>query len=465
MKILFSAIMTRNMKTKKVPFHVLAIIAFIAVTVPMEGRGTIPSEPFDQEFVVTAYYSALPDQCCYIKGGLRRDRVLNGEGVRAADGTSVYAGMAAAPGSYPFGTVIHLPGLGTVKVHDRGGAINVRKDGTHRLDIWVGYGEEGLARALKLGEVRLRGRVFPPNTQQPNTVLALDQLPLDMEKLKVYSTLDFDLLGVMPKLGDRGYSVVSLQEFLQKAGYFEHPVTGFFSTVTRSALAAFVRDFDIKEPFDRLTERTAAYLLARRMDEGPIPFVDAKSSVSAIRIAQRTMRFLGYYKGRTDGMYSDLLGDAILHAQKKYRLAGGLDSPGAGQIGPLTRKELLAEWDRVRTGAQAKKFLLLSDVRERLTKRGERLESFLGEGDTGDQVRLLQTILARQGYFPEKEINGVFGPLTGLSVLKYQRDKKLVQSESDPVAGYVGPATLRSLQREHTLAAYRRVRGEGWGAL
>lgn len=461
----FSAIIARNMKTKKVPFHVLAIIAFIAVSVPMEGRSTIPSEPFDHEFVITAYYSALPDQCCYVKGGLRRDRVLNGEGVRAADGTPVYAGMAAAPGSYPFDTVIHLPGMGTVKVHDRGGAIQELGDGTHRLDIWVGYGEEGLARALQLGQIEVKGRVFPVGSAQPNVHLALEEFPLDLDKLKVYSTLDFDLLGVRPKVGERGYSVAMLQEFLQKAGYFEHPATGFFSTVTRRALAGFIRDFHLNEPFDRLTERTAAYLLARRLDDGPIPFVHAESSSSAIRTAQRTLRFLGYYKGRTDGLYSDALGDVILKAQQKYRLAGDSRSPGAGQIGPLTRKELLAEWDRVQTSARAKKFLLVNDIREILIKRGERLESFLGEGDTGGQVRLLQMILADQGYFPKKEINGVFGPLTRLSVLRYQRDKQLVQSESDPAAGYVGPGTLRTLQREYTLAAYRRVRGEGWDAL
>ncbi|MBI3336074.1 peptidoglycan-binding protein [Candidatus Peregrinibacteria bacterium] len=453
------------MKTKKIPRHILAIIAFIAAAVPLEGRSTIPSEPFDQDFVITAYYSALPDQCCYVKGGVRRDRVLNGEGVRAADGTSVYAGMAAAPSSYPFGTVIHLPGIGTVKVHDRGGAINEQKDGTHRLDIWVGHGEEGLARALALGEVRMRGRVFPIGSSQPNVSVVLENLPLDIEKLKIYSTLDFDLLGMNPKVGDRGYTVMLLQEFLRKAGYFSHPVTGYFSTVTRSALAGFVRDFHIKEPLDHLTERTAAYLLARRINDGPIPFVSAESAPSKIQLAQRTLRFLGYYKGRTDGLYSDMLGTAILNAQQKYRLAGGPDSPGAGQIGPLTRKELLAEWDRVKTRERAEKFLLVNDVRKYLTKKGERLESFLGMGDTGDHVRLLQMILARQGYFPEKEINSVFGPLTNTSVLQYQMDKKLVKDASDPAAGYVGPATLRSLQRDYTLAVYRRVRGEGWQAL
>ena len=453
------------MQTKKIPRHVLVIIALIACIAPFEGQSTIPSEPFDQEFVITAYYSALPDQCCYVKGGLNRDRVLNGEGVRAADGTPVYAGMAAAPSSYPFGTVIHLPEIGTVRIHDRGGAINELKDGSHRLDIWVGHGEEGLARALSLGQMRIRGMVFPPGSPQPEVHIALESLPLDLERLKIYSTLDFDVLGTNPKVGDRGYSVMLLQEFLQKAGYFQHPVTGLFSNVTRSALAGFVRDFHLNEPFDHLTDRTAAYLLARRMDEGPIPFVNAESSEPAIRLAQRTLRFLGYYKGRTDGVYSELLGDSILRAQQKYRLAGGKDSPGAGNIGPLTRKELLAEWDRVKTRERAEKFLLVNDVRTYLTKKGERLGAFLGMGDTGGHVRLLQMILARQGYFPEKEINGVFGPLTVQSVRQYQQKSGLVKDASDPAAGYMGPATLRSLQHDYTIAAYRRVRGEGWGAL
>ena len=85
-----------------------------------------------------------------MRGTYAADTLLNGKGIAGADGTGVYLGMAAAPQSYEFGTRIVFPGIGTVTVHDRGGAITELETGAHRLDLWMGYGEEGLARALRL---------------------------------------------------------------------------------------------------------------------------------------------------------------------------------------------------------------------------------------------------------------------------------------------------------------------------
>ena len=98
------------------------------------------SEVREQKFVITAYYSPLPRQCCYVTGGYESDIRLNGQGLVSADGTAVYPGMAAAPPSYTFGTRIALPGLGVFHVHDRGQAIVEKPSGEHRLDLWVGVG-------------------------------------------------------------------------------------------------------------------------------------------------------------------------------------------------------------------------------------------------------------------------------------------------------------------------------------
>ena len=79
--------------------------------------------PYERDFVITAYYSPLPGQCCYVKGGEIADKILNGNGTHGADGTAVHPGMIAAPKSYAFGTRIQLPGIGIGTVNDRGGAI------------------------------------------------------------------------------------------------------------------------------------------------------------------------------------------------------------------------------------------------------------------------------------------------------------------------------------------------------
>ncbi len=145
-------------------------------------------QPFEQDFIITAYYSPLPGQCGYVMGDIDADKYLNGQGTNGADGTPVYAGMAAAPPAYPFGTRLVLPGIGTVTVHDRGGAIQ-EGEKAHRLDLWVGSGEEGLARALKFGVQHVHAIVYPTqSTPQPAESMDLTSLPAPTHALAPYLT-------------------------------------------------------------------------------------------------------------------------------------------------------------------------------------------------------------------------------------------------------------------------------------
>lgn len=112
-----------------------------------------------RQFLVTAYYSPKPDQSFYIRGSYDADVKLNGKGTHGADGTEVYVGMIAAPQTYPFGTRISIPGLGVGEVHDRGGAIQPGAD-FDRIDVWMGYGQEGLSRALNWGSRYVEGEVY-----------------------------------------------------------------------------------------------------------------------------------------------------------------------------------------------------------------------------------------------------------------------------------------------------------------
>ena len=76
-----------------------------------------------RDFIVTAYYSPLPDQSFYLKGNYQAEKILNGEGTHGASGKPVFEGMIAAPKGYDFGTRIDFEGLGVGIVEDRGGAI------------------------------------------------------------------------------------------------------------------------------------------------------------------------------------------------------------------------------------------------------------------------------------------------------------------------------------------------------
>ncbi|MFH0770327.1 MAG: peptidoglycan-binding protein [Candidatus Peregrinibacteria bacterium] len=469
MHIKHTPLYRRRSLVKRVPLHIRIILLSIAIVSPLFALGGDPASPYEQEFIITAYYSPRSGQCCYVKGGLEADKILNGEGERAADGTAVYPGMIAAPSSYAFGTRIALPGYGTFEVNDRGGAIQELSEGAHRLDIWVGEGEEGLARALTFGVKRIRGTVYPRGSRQPDVQFSFDAIPPLFSRLDSYAVDMNRFLALRPRLGNRGPSVSLLQEKLKTLGYFSSAVTGVFEEKTQDALRTFLRDYTLNEPSDALTQRTAATILAASVRmHAPDPVRGAVSREGDRRNiveAQRTLRFLGYYRGKTDGMYSLDLFSSILKFQQHYALAGDAAAPGAGRIGPITARAIKDAWNRALVSRRAEKLLDRFRVDTLLTQRGELLDRFLEEGETGDHVELLQKFLADRGYFPVERISGTFGPVTRDALTAYQLSAGIIDSASGDGAGRAGPATLQVMRSEQVQNAFGRVREGGWRVL
>src|SRR3989344_9281191 len=198
---------------------ILSIVspAYAAETWVVEERDTI----------ITAYYSPEPNQRKYFLGSLEADVTFNGQGVQGADGTRVYPGMIAAPAALPFGTRIEIPGLSIVgTVHDRGGRIVEGEDGTIRIDLWMGKGEEGLARALNFGVQKHTANVYiPQNIDVPDErfdllafsapATVLKNLPSEAQSLVIEKE--------NPRYGDTSITVTSVQSALKNFDYFEHP--------------------------------------------------------------------------------------------------------------------------------------------------------------------------------------------------------------------------------------------------
>ena len=197
---------------------------------------------FPDRFTVTGYYSPLPNQSFYVTGDYQSEIRLNGRGVAGADGTGVFSGMLAAPKNYPFGTQICLKDLGCGQVHDRGQAIvnkGVRRLARHdRLDVWMGYGEEGLIRALQWGIRDIEGRRIPTDERvaigfQFATLSSLDTLlgsPVEVEFPKNL------------RLGDQGEAVQQLAKALTSLDYFSAENLTIFNKELQSALLAFQED-------------------------------------------------------------------------------------------------------------------------------------------------------------------------------------------------------------------------------
>lgn len=452
----------------------IAVLAMLVLaTLPVSADTTASErfalgEPFEQDAVLTAYYSPKPDQCCYVTGTFESDAELNGQGFHAADGTAVYPGMLAAPASYPFGTRVVVPGVGTFTVHDRGGAI-VEQGATHRFDVWAGEGEEGLARALAFGVQRVRVKVYPPTASMPTGAFALADLPAPLERLKPYFTEETTLLDLTPELNDHSASVEFLQRRLKDLGLFNDSVTGTYGVVTRGAVAQFIGQMKLSEPDDRLTLLTAAYMEAAhaRADVKPpvVQGISARSEKGDIAQAQRILRFLGFYEGRTSGIYDETLRKAILAFQIDQKVVGSATDTGAGTIGPKTQAAITALWNRKIVAEKAEHLLALHKVNTLVAERGFEKGGFLGKGDHGERVTALQKFLADRGYFSKKDVNGNFGDLTETAVLAFQKDQEIITKTNTKGAGYVGPATMNAIRRTLRTEIWRLVRSAGWQAV
>ena len=420
-------------------------------------------KPRTQQFVVTAYYSPLPNQCCYFRGNYEEEIAFNGKGIAGADGTPVYPGMIAGPDTYAFGTVIDLPGVGIGTIHDRGGRIIEWGDDIHRIDIWMGYGEAGLARALAWGVRNVKGTVYPLGSENvPSEKLVLEHFDADSKILASLPKSDPADLVRMAEFGDREYSVRILQSSLKDLGYFTDTPTGQFGPVTQEALKRFQSEYGIPGDGTSVTLETAATLTAASgITDKNLPKLsmglDKGTTGSDVRQAQKLLRYLGYYRGRTDGMFDQELKESVTAFQIARGIVPAATDQFAGRIGPATRAAILKEWKVKIVESKAKSLARKMDLADRV-KSEEMPKKFLSKGDKGKEVKLLQSFLIDAGYLDDAGATGTFGGRTLAALTRYQLDKAIVTSASAKGAGVFGPATRMVVSQDLVALKWQEVR-------
>lgn len=459
--------------------------------------------PYNETFVISAYYSPLLEQEQYVTGSYEGDITLNGDGVLSADNTKVYPGMIAAPSKYPFGMKMGIPGLGIGSVHDRGGAIKSKEDtgqSYDRLDVWMGYGDEGLERALAWGkrtiEVTVYGKddtvsedFYLENFSQGNAII---QKYLPFLQPKIFQE---DIW-----YGSEGETVTLLQKHLQKLGFLTTEITGFYGDETRSAVFQFQKAKGIVEGENdfgaghfgirtRLAlERAISELDANAGEPKNREFLQTLESYTdlreqgysfdrplqkgdmgeEIRTLQEELRRLGYLRINPTGIFGEITEHAVFKLQQAWGLIADIDTPGAGTIGPNTRSRLNAilgtriESKRRIALKRNEKMLAVNAPSETVILRepqsGNRrilplstlqsddslIATDLGLGDRGIEVAILQKILKSLGFFSGLT-SEYFGSATATAVLNFQLQYGIIENASHPAAGYVGPETRKML--------------------
>lgn len=352
-------------------------------------------EYYVDTFIISAYYSPAPGQENYATGSYESDIYLNGNGTNGADGTEVYPGMIAAPKKYPFGTKMNIPGVGVVAVHDRGGAIvEEGKNGFEhdRLDIWMGYGDKGLERALSWGKRTVDVIVYGVNEDMKEQVY----LEGYSEAEKFLQTIVLAPLNFPHDIyfGAEGEDVKKLQQYLKEWGYYVGEPNGFYGNETAEALYLFQLDYKIingadelgaghfgintRRQFDKLIDNGVSdeevklnkggQLLAKYSDlnDSRTSFYAALKlgdSNDEVRKLQEELVRLGFMRISPNGYYGDVTEHAVFKFQQSKGIVVSHDEPGAGYFGPETRKAMNAI-----TGDRFKIKSLLAYQREQIAQ-------------------------------------------------------------------------------------------------
>ncbi|MDP2090026.1 MAG: hypothetical protein Q8K30_00385 [Candidatus Gracilibacteria bacterium] len=375
----------------------ISLLLIITILLPFFSVDTF-SENDEGYFVVTAYYSPLPNQETYLTGDYTSEKRLNGQGIRGASGKEVFSGMLAAPKNYAFGTKIYIEGLGVGEVADRGGAIvNAGKRGYEhdRLDVWVGSGDEGLKRALYWGKRKVKGRIVESNSNISLDYNIISSPNWATNGLRKISNVFNVGLGKGSDVG----MVKKLQKLLSEVGLYNGEIDGIYNNNVIDVVYNFqlendivqkqtdygagywgknTRDLFLKEylngdinnkpvvkdnkpitrPQDTASDKFSSSLswkeatnveqkkpVVQKVEAKTTDILDrAISGVEDIKNLQTILKEMGLYKGDINGNNKELT-NIIYDYQISKGIVTGLNSLGAGNYGPKTRASLRVSYN------------------------------------------------------------------------------------------------------------------------
>lgn len=249
--------------------------------------------------------------------------------------------MIAAPRGYDFGTKINLEGLGVVSVHDRGGAITSTPGGADRIDIWMGFGDEGLKRTQAWGRRELTGTIVSkdaPVSIDLNTIVTQAPQATDLAKQRLkalgYDTskkfsdviLEFQLdYAVIPSTSDPGAGVYGPKTTTKLREVYNNFLTSGKIATKAEAQSTTIAPSETRSTsvsFGAMSE-TAARELAQNMK---LPSL-GQSAIGVTNL-QNFLASKGMFNGQANGE----MNLATLGALRKYQHSKNIIQTGRTDI-------------------------------------------------------------------------------------------------------------------------------------
>ena len=367
---------------KKILALFFALCIIIEYIMPLYG---VAATQEDNYFVVTAYYSPLPDQEYYLTGNYEDEIILNGRWIAGASWKNVFSGMLAAPKKYSFWTKVYLDGLGVWSIEDRGWAIvpaGKRWYEHDRIDVWMGYGDEWLRRALFWGKRKVYG--YPVKSTTPVSI-DYTEVPSPLWAIKwlqkTYKKTLIDIFNTSINRWSDEALINELQDVLRKLGYFDWENTGIYDETTINAVYDFQIEYNIvKTSYERgawsygpktrkeLSQRYQSYLEEEVQRQEFLAKIDAlqaealqqaQSHIASlerpvygeisprVREFQKTLSTLWFFEHKDTAIFGVKTQNALLSYQIEKNIITDSSDLGAWIFWPQTRAQFIQDLQNI----------------------------------------------------------------------------------------------------------------------
>ncbi len=437
-----------------------------------------------QYFIVTAYYSPLPNQDYYLKWNYEDEIKLNWRWIRWASWLDVFNWMLAWPSKYPFWTKIYLEWFWTWVIADRGWAIVEaweRWYDVDRIDVWMWQWDAWLKKALSWGKRRVSWRIIEmwnstvTNTSNVWTSFTSSSYISKSSKDEIYR------MNIWPDSSIN--KLKNLQTKLKELWIYKWEIDWKYNSELKNAIINFqVENWILKSKNDYgawywwgktrervaskekelLTKNTKVVKIENKVQEKQkdnisLPkdifatYVSPESNNEDIKILQIKLKELSLYKWELSWKYWDIQ-PVILNYQLDKKLIQSKTEIWAWYFGPKTRESIKKDyWS----------FLARKETEERDRRKLEEIKTLaLAEAkkhtddiwtpkfwETSKNVRQLQKTLTTLWYFDWKDTANYWDK-TKESLIKFQIDKKLISKATDPGAWKIWDKTKEEIKKE-----------------
>jgi len=438
----------------------------------------------DTYFIVTAYYSPLPNQDYYLKGNYEAEKRLNWKWIRWASWKKVFSGMLAAPKNYNFWTKIYLEWLWIWEVADRGGAIvnaGKRWYNYDRIDVWMWYWDEWLRRALYWGKRRVKGTYVNYNSK---ITLNYHNIASPNWTTSWYKSTP-SIFNIWIWIWSEKNIIIKLQKFLKDIWIYKWQLDWKYNKL----LIDNIYQFQINNKLIRKWTlywawywgtKTRKLILKKfqRWDfEKKITIKNSKKENNKLKIFKSPVRKeseikelqnilieLNLYSWKKTWKYKDLI-KSITKYQLNKKLISYNWEVWTWYFWPKTRLSLKKDYIIFIKDKEEKEKIRLEKerkIKEEKQKQEKLKELSIKEAhskvsliwtpkfwDISQEVRKLQNTLKQLGYFDHKD-TAIFWKITKESLIKYQLDNKLISSKNELGSWIFWPKTKDNIKSDLT---------------